>query len=123
MKSLLSTTGQRDRLRHAGLFFLVAVFASSSARSVGHPLAQLGVVGKVLGVLVEFVSMAGFVALFAAALLSACRIRCPQCGLRWFLYAIRKQPLGEWFGWLNSFSVCPKCGRSAAEERGDIHAA
>jgi hypothetical protein len=115
MKPLLSTTGQLDRLRHAGLFFLLALFASSST----HPLAELGAVGKVLGVLGEFVR----VAVFAAALLLACRIRCPQCGLRWFLYAIRKQPLGEWFRWLNTFSVCPKCGRSAAHQQRDVHAA
>ena len=123
MKSLLSTTGQLDRLRHAGVLFLIALFASSSARSFAHPLAELGLVGKVLGVLVEFMNVAVFMALFAAALLSACRIQCPQCGLRWFLYAIRKQPLGEWFCWLSSLSVSPKCGRSAAQNRGDVHAA
>jgi len=123
MRSLLSTTGQVDRLHHAGACFLLALLASSSARYFGRPRADLGVVWNVIGVVVECVVIAVVVTLFGAALVSACRIRCPRCGLRWLLYAIRRESIGEWLPWLKTFSACPKCGFSCPHEGGGAHAA
>jgi hypothetical protein len=123
MRPLLSTTGQAERLTHASACFLLALFASPSVRFFGHPWADLGAVWNIIGVLVECVVIAVVVTLFGVAVVSACRIRCPRCGLRWLLYAIRRESVGEWLPWLKTFSVCPKCGFSCPDDSRGAHAA
>ena|SRR5215471_3997951 len=114
MKSLLSSTGQLSKLHQAGLCLAVGMVVNS----IHYFVRRWG--GRAL---VDESAGVAVIVLFVAALISTCRVRCPQCGLRWFLYAIRKEPVGEWYYWLKSFSVCPKCGRAASEERGHVHAA
>ena len=115
MKSLLSSTGQLSRLHNAGICFLLALLPSSG----NHFARQWAAVGAV----VEAVAAACFVIFLCGGFVWVWRIRCPKCGLRWFFYAIRTEPIGEWLPWLKSFSACPKCGLSSVKEHADAHAA
>jgi hypothetical protein len=114
MQSLLSDTGEQSKLRHAGLCVAFAIMVSP-VHYYGHQWFGPGMVEESAGLAV--------VVLWGVALVLACRIRCPECGLRWFLYAIRKESIGEWLPWLRSFSVCPRCGFSCSQARRDAHAA
>lgn len=44
-------------------------------------------------------------------------IRCPNCGARLLLRAIRDQPLLKWLNWLLSLDSCPVCGYEGDDER------
>lgn len=37
-------------------------------------------------------------------------IKCPNCELKIFWHAIRKEGLGSWFAWLLNLEECPHCG-------------
>jgi hypothetical protein len=107
MQSLLSGTGQVDTLRHARLCFALALLWS---------LVTL-FEREARGFVAEAASAAFFI-FVGAGLVVASRIRCPECGTRWFFYAIRAQPVGQWLFWLKRFSACPRCGFSCHEENG-----
>jgi hypothetical protein len=44
-------------------------------------------------------------------------VRCPQCGLRLFWYAVSSKECGSWFGWLLNNSCCPKCGFAGKDRK------
>lgn len=39
-------------------------------------------------------------------------VRCPTCGTRLLLKAMREQTLADWWDWLDSVLLCPVCGSS-----------
>ena len=53
---------------------------------------------------------AGIVFVFGSACFGCLSIRCPSCGKRWILDAVRKQTVGMWLASLLGHRVCPGCG-------------
>lgn len=50
------------------------------------------------------------------ALLAAVLVRCPECGQRWLVLAVREHGVNQWMAWLAQFDTCPACGLSQPEE-------
>jgi hypothetical protein len=42
-------------------------------------------------------------------ILAAYWIKCPNCKLKLFYFAVSKQKLGSWLPWLLAQRTCPKC--------------
>jgi hypothetical protein len=110
MRSLLSATGQLATLRRAGACFALA-FLCSIVTLLDREAGRSGVVAVVASV--------AFFVFVGIAMYVASKIRCPKCSARWFFYAIRSQPVGQWLPWLKNFSACPKCGFSTRHEYAD----
>ena len=108
MQSLLSGTGQVDTLRRARVWFAFAFLSSVVA-----------LFGRTSGSLVALSASTGFFLFVGVGIAVAITIRCPKCRTRWFFYALRSQPVGQWLFWLKSFSTCPKCGFSRHQECAD----
>ena len=45
-------------------------------------------------------------------------VRCPSCGTRLLLKAMREEPLANCMEWLDSLLLCPVCGSSGDEPVG-----
>ena len=63
-------------------------------------------VGSMVGVLGG--ALLGLVSLAAMCL----SVRCNHCGARWVWMAISTQKVFQWWTWLMSQTVCPKCGNA-----------
>jgi hypothetical protein len=46
----------------------------------------------------------------AAFVFPCLAVRCPNCGLRLYWYAVSKTGSDEWFKWVSSLTRCPECG-------------
>jgi hypothetical protein len=51
---------------------------------------------------------------FLAAIFS---IKCPNCKLKLFYFAIRNQKLNSWLTWLIELEECPQCIEAGANQR------
>jgi hypothetical protein len=103
--ALLQVTGQLGVLKLAAIVagggFLVASIAPVA---LAYDLPRLA--------LAAF--LAGAIALVAAPWVALRKIKCPNCGARWLQHALGGRPIGDWVGWLISFSVCPACNATAS---------
>jgi hypothetical protein len=103
--ALLRVTGQLDVLKLAatvaGLGFLIASIAPV-ALAYDRPKLALAMF------------LAGAIALVAAPWFALRKIKCPNCGALWLQHALGGRPIGDWVGWLISFSACPACKATAS---------
>jgi hypothetical protein len=60
------------------------------------------------------VAIAGMLLVVGAFVWAASAIRCPQCQLKLFVHAIRKEGFFAWFAWLLQAEHCPQCGHPPA---------
>jgi len=51
---------------------------------------------------------------FLAAIFS---IKCPNCKLKLFYFAIRNQKINSWFTWLLELKGCPQCIEAGAKQK------
>jgi hypothetical protein len=103
--ALLRVTGQLDVLKRAaivaGCGFLIASVAPV-ALAYDRPRLALAIF------------LVGAVALVAAPWFALRKIKCPNCGALWLQHAFGGRPIGDWVGWLFSFSACPACKVTAS---------
>ena len=103
--TLLRATGQLNTLMlsafAAGCGFLVACIAPVA---LAYDFPRLA--------LVAF--LAGAIALVLAPWVALRKIKCPSCGTHWLQHALGGRPMGDWVGWLITFSACPDCKATAA---------
>lgn len=44
-------------------------------------------------------------------------IKCPDCKLKLFYFAVQKQKLGSWLTWLLTLEKCPQCIGAGANQK------
>jgi hypothetical protein len=105
---LLAATGQSRRL--AVLGFLAVI---------GFGCATLAPILYSRGILVPGLALfaAGCVLLLASVSIALRTVKCPACGFPWLRFAIGGMRMGNWWGWLYSFSKCPNCALTSATLR------
>ena len=103
--ALLQATGQLKVLKlsaiAAGGGFLVA---SAAPIALAYELPSLALA----------LFLVGATALVLAPWIALRKIKCPNCGTHWLQHALGGRPIGDWVGWLISFSVCPECKATGA---------
>jgi hypothetical protein len=103
--ALLKATGQSRFLK------VVAVCAAS-----GLVLVSLAPVAAARDAdsfaLVVF--LIGAILLLLPAWIALRKIKCPNCGTHWLQHALGGRPMGDWAGWLFTFTECPECKATSA---------
>lgn len=103
--TLLEQTGQGWKV---WVFGVLLVLGSAATLLQGFLYAPLG------RELAMQVAVAGMGMVVGAFVWAALGIRCPQCALKLFYHALRKQGFFSWFAWLLQAESCPGCGYGAA---------
>ncbi len=103
--TLLQRTGQSWKI-----YTFMALLFTGSAMSLlqGFLYAPLG---KELAMKIAIAGMGLVVISFVW---TGVAIRCPNCQLKLFVHAIRKEGFLRWFSWLLQVESCPGCGHGTA---------
>jgi hypothetical protein len=102
---LLTATGQSRRLAILGLL-AVAGFGCATLAPILYSRDLLAIA------LALFV--VGSVLLLAPVWIAIRTVKCPVCNFRWLQFALGNMSMGNWLGWLYSFSKCPNCALRSA---------
>jgi hypothetical protein len=105
---LLAATRQTRRLAILG-FLAVAGFACATLAPI---LYSRGILMAGLTLFAV-----GCVLLLASVSIALRTVKCPACGFPWLQFAIGGMRMGNWLGWLYSFSKCPNCALTSASLR------
>jgi hypothetical protein len=66
------------------------------------------------------IGVAGMALIIGSFFWAGLNIRCPQCQLKIFYYALKHKGFLAWFAWLLQEEDCPQCGPAEAPRTGGI---
>jgi hypothetical protein len=97
-------------LQHTGQLWKIYVFGAALIVGSLATLCQGFLYGPLGKELAMQITLGGMALIIGSFMWAGLNIRCSQCQLKIFFYALRKKGFLSWFAWLLQQEECPQCG-------------